>query len=29
MGWLQTRYPEMFGIVVDGTSPEDEERRKA
>ena len=29
MGWLQTRYPEMFGIVVDGTSPEDEERKKA
>ena len=28
MGWLQTKYPEMFGIVVDGTSPEDEEREK-
>ena len=29
MGWLQTRYPELFGIVVDATSSEDEERKKA
>jgi len=28
MGWLQTKYPEMFGIIVDRSSPENEEKEK-
>ena len=29
MGWLQTRYPEMFGIIIDRSSSENEEKENA
>jgi branched-chain amino acid transport system permease protein len=29
MGWLQSRYPEMFGIIVDRSSNEQENRESS